>query len=107
MTTSSLTVLLPDASGIPTTRFTDFDVLVTQDAQRPCFTPKRGRFDNDVWLEMWQGEEKKAPNTYRSIRQERYDFESSRHSGSFEPRWDLMHLRYESMMCLHSPGMRC
>jgi hypothetical protein len=31
--------------------------------------------------------------TYRSIRQDRYDFDRLRHSGSLVPRWDLMHLR--------------
>ena len=58
---------------------------------------------------VWLGNEdivRRLWCTYRSIRQDRYDLERLRHSGSFVPRWDLMHRRYESMMLLHSPGMQ-
>ena len=50
---------------------------------------------------------KRGKGTYRSMRQERYDLERPRHSGSLVPRWDLMHRRYESMMSLHSPKIWC
>jgi hypothetical protein len=43
--------------------------------------------------------------TYRSMRQPRYDLDNWRHSGSLVPRWDRIHLRYDSIIDLHSPGM--
>jgi hypothetical protein len=55
-----------------------------------------------VWPEI-----REAWCTYRSIRHERYDLERLRHSGSLVPRWDLMHRRYESMISLHSPKIKC
>lgn len=51
-----------------------------------------------------KSQKERSPSTYRSMRQERYDLESWRHSASLVPRWDLMHLRYDNMICLHSPG---
>jgi hypothetical protein len=82
-----------------------FDRSVSQDPSAPLRAPRRSSMG--YW---WQGNgaqisRRKGRCTYRSIRQERYDFDKPRHSGSLLPRWDLMQRRYESMISLHSPGM--
>ena len=82
-----------------------FDRSVSQDLSSPLLALKRSSVGY-----LWQGNgthvgKRKERCTYRSIRQDRYDFDKSRHSGSLLPRWDLMHRRYESMILLHSSGM--
>jgi hypothetical protein len=91
----SLASLKPQAPKFPTTRSEVFDRLVGQ-ASVVALALKDWGCNKEKEMATaghWLCEREGRSGTYRSIRQDRYDFDRLRHSGSLVPRCDLMHLR--------------